>query len=187
MNDHRDHEPDDRTTSETGDDTGNAPDRAATDPLESLRRERDQLEEQLRRTLADAANMRRRQQKEAEDTRRRILEGVTQELLPVLDNFQLALQAFAERSDQTDPATLVDGIKMVQTLLGAALERHGLQEIQADGATFDPANHEAVGMERRPGVPAGQVLRVLQTGYRLGDRVLRHAKVLVSGEPPAGS
>ncbi|MEQ1633233.1 MAG: nucleotide exchange factor GrpE [Planctomycetota bacterium] len=151
--------------------------------LQTLRGERDQLEEQLRRTLADAANMRRRQQKESEDMRRRILEGFTQELLPVLDNFQLALQAWDGQTASKDPAALVQGVRMVQTLLRSALERHGLQEIDAKDQAFDPARHEAVAVESQAGIDAGHVLRVLMPGYLLTDRVLRHAKVVVSGKP----
>jgi molecular chaperone GrpE len=71
---------------------------------------------------------------------------------------------------------------MVQTLLRSALERHGLQEIDANDQAFDPARHEAVAVEQKPGVDAGRVLRVLMPGYLLTDRVLRHAKVVVSGK-----
>ena len=71
--------------------------------------------------MADAANMRRRAVKDAEDTRRRIVEGFTPELLPVLDNFQLALQSFDEQGEQADPTSFVEGVRMVQTLLVSAL------------------------------------------------------------------
>lgn len=152
--------------------------------LQTLRGERDQFEEQLRHALADAANMRRRMKQELDDSRRRIVEGFTQELLPVLDNFRLALNAWDERSEQTDPKSLVEGIRMVLASFRGALERHGLAEIAAENAPFDPARHEALGVEPRTDVPAGQVVRVLMPGYLLGDRVLRHAKVIVAGEPP---
>lgn len=151
--------------------------------LQALQQEKAKLEEQLQRTLADAQNMRRRAQKEAEDARRRILEGFTQELLPVLDNFQLALQAFEGQATGADPTALVQGVRMVQTLLRSALERHGLQEIDAGNQPFDPSRHEAVAVEQKAGVDEGRVLRVLMPGYLMTDRVLRHAKVVVSGKP----
>jgi molecular chaperone GrpE len=157
----------------------------ASADLAALQQERDQLADQLRRTLADAANMRRRQQQEAEETRRRIVEGFTQELLPVLDNFQLALQAWDEQDRGADPTALVQGVRMVQSLLQSSLERHGLRPIEAEGHPFDPARHEAVAVEPRADVPTGQVVRVLMPGYLLADRVLRHAKVVVAGEAPA--
>ena len=144
-----------------------------------LKDERDQLETQLQRTLADTANMRRRQKQELDDGKRRVVEGLTQELLPVLDSFTMALQAYDGSTG--DPKALIDGIRMVRTLLTGALERHGLQEIPAMGLPFDPARHEAVAVEPTNEVPEGHVLRVLQTGYQLADRVVRHSRVVVAG------
>lgn len=147
-----------------------------------LKEERDQLEGQLQRALADTANIRRRQKQELDEGRRRVVEGMTQELLPVLDSFEMALQAHDTTGG--DPAALVEGIRLVRTLLSGALERHGLQEIPAAGLPFDPARHEAVAVEPTTEVADGNVLRVLQTGYLLGDRVVRHSRVVVAGAPP---
>jgi molecular chaperone GrpE len=126
--------------------------------------------------------MRRRQKQEMDDNRRRVLEGLTQELLPVLDTFTMALAA--AESEATDPKTLVEGVRLVRTMLSGVLEHHGLVEIPATGQTFDPLRHEAVAVEPALGVPEGQVLRVLQTGYLLGDRVVRHSRVVVAGPAP---
>jgi molecular chaperone GrpE len=150
--------------------------------LTRLRDERDQLEQQLQRQLADAANVRRRQRQEMDDSKRRVLEGITQELLPALDSFGMALAAYD--AGNTDPNALVEGVRMTRTLLMSALERHGLQEIQAQDQPFDPARHEAVAAEPAPGVPEGQILRVLQPGYALGDRVVRHSRVVVAAPTP---
>src|SRR5687767_14492553 len=144
-----------------------------------LRDERDQLEQQLQRQLADAANVRRRQRQEMDDQKRRVLEGLAQELLPALDSFGMALAAFD--TGNTDPKALVEGVRMTRMLLTSALQRHGLQEIRAEGQPFDPAHHEAVAVEAAPGVPDGQIVRVLQAGYLLGERVVRHARVVVAG------
>jgi molecular chaperone GrpE len=149
-----------------------------------LKDERDQLEVQLQRTLADTANMRRRQKQEMDDSKRRVLEGLTQELLPVLDTFGAALQAYdAPNGGAADPKSLVDGVRLVRTMLSGALERHGLQEIRAEGAPFDPKLHDAVTVEPTSDVPEGHVVRVLQPGYLLGDRVVRHSRVTVAGNP----
>jgi molecular chaperone GrpE len=147
-----------------------------------LRDERDQLEQQLQRQLADAANMRRRQRQEMDDNKRRVLEGLAAELLPALDSFGMALAAFD--AGNTDAKVLIEGVRMTRMLLASALERHGLQEIKALGQPFDPALHDAVGTEPAPGVREGQVLRVLQAGYQLGDRVVRHSRVIVAGPTP---
>jgi molecular chaperone GrpE len=151
---------------------------ARDEELLRLKSERDQLEASLQRTLADLVNMRRRQKQEMEESRNRVLEGLTQELLPVLDSFTMALQA---HDSGTDAESLVEGVRLVRTLLSGALERHGLQEIQAEGKPFDPARHEAVAVEPTNTVPEGHVVRVLQVGYMLGDRVVRHSKVVVAG------
>jgi molecular chaperone GrpE len=143
-----------------------------------LREERDQLEQQLQRQLADTANIRRRQRQEMDDNKRRVLEGITQELLPALDSFALAIAAYD--AGNADPRSLIEGVRMTRTLLTSALERHGLTEIKADGQPFDPARHEAVAAEPAPGVPDGHIVRVLQTGYMLGDRVVRHSRVVVA-------
>lgn len=156
-----------------------------------LREERDQLEQKLQRAMADTQNILRRQRQELEDGRRRVLEGLTQELLPVLDTFGLALQSYdGEAADGSaageagDVAALVEGVRMVRTMLSGALERHGLKEIPAEGQPFDPARHEALGKEPNADVPENQVLRVMQTGYLLGDHVVRHSKVIVAGPQP---
>ncbi|MGC4017258.1 MAG: nucleotide exchange factor GrpE [Luteolibacter sp.] len=150
--------------------------------LVRLRDERDQLEQQLQRQLADAANVRRRARQEMDDQKRRVLEGITQELLPALDSFGLALAAFD--AGTSDAKALIEGVRMTRMLLAGALERHGLQEIKALGQPFDPLRHEAVATEPAPGVAEGQIVRVLQAGYQLGDRVVRHSRVVVAGPQP---
>lgn len=150
--------------------------------LTRLRDERDQLEQQLQRQLADAANMRRRQRQEMDDNKRRVLEGLSAELLPALDSFGMALAAFD--AGNADAKALIEGVRMTRMLLASALERHGLQEIKALDQPFDPALHEAVATEPAPGVREGQVLRVLQAGYQLAGRVVRHSRVIVAGPTP---
>lgn len=150
--------------------------------LARLQNERNQLEQQLQRQLADAANMRRRARQEMDDQKRRVVEGLAQELLPALDSFGMAIAAFD--GGNTDPKALVEGVRMTRMLLQSALERHGLQEIAATGVAFDPARHEAVGVEPSTTVAEGQILRVLQTGYQIGDRVVRHSRVVVAGPAP---
>lgn len=155
--------------------------------MTTLRAERDLLEQKLQRAMADTQNIRRRQRQEMDDSRRRVLEGLTQELLPVLDSFTLALQAYddssSEESSEGATSALVEGVRMVKTLLTGALERHGLEEIKAIGLAFDPARHEALGVEPNGDVVENQVVRVVQTGYLLGEHVVRHSKVIVAGPP----
>jgi len=155
----------------------------------ALRKERDLMKEQLARALADMQNLRRRQAKEADDVRTRAVESLARELLPVLDNFQLAMAAHDRQSTGESAATqsLVEGLQMVRALLEGALERHGLREIAAVGAPFDPSQHEAVGLAPGGKHPPGTVGEVLQRGYALGDKGRRASKVLVAPDPKANA
>lgn len=160
------------------------PDRLARE-VEELRAERDRLEEQLKRTMADLANVRRRHVKEMEEARQHALEGFAAELLPVLDNFHLALDAHEQHESgesRAETRAMVEGLEMVRTLLQAALERHGLSEIPALGERFDPNVHEAVGVDTEATTEPGRVTRVMQRGYSFKDKVIRPSKVVVAGE-----
>jgi molecular chaperone GrpE len=164
---------------------------ASAEDVAELRAERDRLDGQLKRALADLANIRKRHVKELEEARHRGTEALAAELLPVLDNFNLALAAHERHEQQrigdlpAEAKALADGVRMVRALLEAALERHGIAEIPAEDERFDPAHHEAVGVDPNTDVEAGRVTRVVQRGYRLGERILRASRVLVSGPPPA--
>lgn len=164
--------------------------------LAALRQEREALQDQLKRSLADLANIRRRHVKEMEQVRGAAAESLAAELLPVLDNFNLALEAHEQHtapSERGEAHALVEGLRMVRSLLEGTLERHGLREISGHGEPFDPNVHEAVGLDTESAVTPGHVARVLQRGYYFGEKVLRPSRVLVrdqgSGEakPAEGS
>lgn len=162
---------------------------AADAEMVRLREERDRLDAQLRRAMADLANIRKRHVKELEEARARALEAMAGELLPVLDNFQLALAAHEQHETgdvRAESHSMVEGLKMVRSLLHGVLERHGLVEIRAAGELFDPNVHEAVGVDTGASVEAGRVSRVMLPGYSFRDRVLRPSKVHVAGELSEG-
>lgn len=148
-----------------------------------LQNERDKLDNQLKHAMADLANFRKRQAKERIEIRNSVIEGMANELFPVLDNFSYALAAEAQQQGEDNSSSIVEGLRMVQTMLTGVLERHGVTEIPAAGQPFDPNVHEAVGVEAREGVPEGTILMVNQTGYRIGDRVVRPSRVTVAGQP----
>lgn len=157
--------------------------------LDALRRERDQAQDQLKRSLADLANVRRRHQQELLRAQGIALEALAHDLLPVIDHFGAALasqgttqmQGQAPAQPAEDLASLVQGVQMVRALLTEALARHGLREVPAAGEPFDPNVHEAVGLDPDADVAPGHVARVLQAGYHLGDRLLRPSRVIVKG------
>ncbi|MBK8976591.1 MAG: nucleotide exchange factor GrpE [Planctomycetes bacterium] len=169
-------------------DAADAPDESAP-PAPDVEERLARTEDQLRRAMADLANFQRRKLKDVEDARRRAIEGMAAELLPVVDNFHLALGA-TEQGDQQegfDIRTIVEGMRMVRSMLESVLERHGLAEIPATGTAFDPNLHDAVGVDSSAESTPGTVTRVMQRGYRIGDKVLRPSRVIVSGQPDAES
>lgn len=142
--------------------------------IERANEERELFEEKLKHALADMSNMRRRASEDAVRAREQAVGRVTQEILPVLDAFELAL------ASEGDRAALIEGVRMVHAMLEDLLGRHGVEVIAAMDTPFDPKFHEAIATEEREDVPSGTVVAVHQAGYRLRDRVLRPARVVVS-------
>jgi molecular chaperone GrpE len=99
-------------------------------------------------------------------------------LLPVVDSIELALN-----HKDSNPDALAQGVEMVAKLFHETLTRNGLEPISAQGQTFDPELHEAMMRQPDGSVPADTVLQEFQKGYRIGDVILRHAKVVVSAPP----
>jgi len=153
---------------------------AVLDDLNELQKkasERDEFLSLLQHLRADYANYQKRVQREMESTRRYAGQGLILDLLAGLDNVERAIQA-ADKS--ADSSGLLDGIRLVHQQLVAALARHGVQPIAAEGKPFDPAFHEALFEQPSADMPERTVLQELQKGYTLHDRVIRPAKVAVS-------
>ena len=142
--------------------------------ITELEAERDERLADLQRVAADFENYRKRVARDQESLVARAHERLVKELLPVLDNLERALAA----ASQHDEASLEDGVRLVHRALRDALEREGRVEIDADGA-FDPHVHEAL-LTQPSSEPDGTVIEVVEKGYRVGDRVLRPARVVVS-------
>jgi len=145
------------------------------DQLAALASERDEYLDLLQRVQADFENYRKRAAREQERLVAHAHERLVRELLPILDDLERALEA-AERHEE---AQLVEGVKLVEQALRRALAKEGLVEIPTDGA-FDPHVHEAMLTKPGNGTEPGAVLEVVQRGYRVGDRVVRPAKVIVA-------
>jgi molecular chaperone GrpE len=143
--------------------------------LAALEKERDEYLDSLRRLKAEFDNYRKRTAREHEAMSVRANEALLRELLPILDDLERALEAAEEHEE----AKLEDGVRLVQRALAEAVRRHGLEEIETNGA-FDPHVHEALLTQPAEDAEPGAVLQVLQKGYRLGDRVLRPARVVVA-------
>ncbi|MFW5875273.1 MAG: nucleotide exchange factor GrpE [Myxococcota bacterium] len=151
--------------------------------LAELEQERDKLKDQLLRTAADYENFRRRAKRDREEAERRAREEPLRELLPVVDNLERAVQA----ADQADNAQAVaEGVRMVLKMFEDVAARIGLQRISALGERFDPNLHDAMQQVETDEHPPGTVVQELVPGYRLADRLLRPAMVVVA-RPPSGS
>jgi molecular chaperone GrpE len=146
-----------------------------SEELEALRAERDKYLELAQRVQADFENYRKRALREQERLVAHAHERLVKELLPILDDLERALEA----AEQHEEAALVDGVKLVEHSLRKALQKEGLAEIETDGG-FDPHVHEALLTRPGNGAEPGSVLEVVQRGYRVGDRVVRPAKVIVA-------
>jgi len=136
---------------------------------------RDEFLDLLQRTKADFENYRKRAARDQERLVAHAHERLVRELLPVLDDLERTLEA-AERHEE---AALVDGVRLVERSLRKALEKEGLTEIETEGR-FDPHVHEAVLAQPVDDAEQGAVLEVMQRGYRLGDKVVRPARVIVA-------
>jgi molecular chaperone GrpE len=106
---------------------------------------------------------------------------LVRELLPAVDNLDRALEAVKPAGEASNGDELVSGVKLVRAELIAALARAGVDRFDPEGERFDPQFHEAVGQVSVDGAPAGTIIEVYQRGYRLGDTVIRPARVLVAG------
>jgi len=154
---------------------------AATSDSEvaKLKTEIEHLREMYLRKLAEFDNYRKRTDRERQELRRTAAEGLVAELLPVLDNFERALQ----HADESEPEAFREGVAMIARQFSDLLQRTGLEAVDPSGQIFDPELHEAVqrieGSEYRPGT----VVSVFSKGYLFGGRLLRPAMVAVAVEP----
>lgn len=150
---------------------------ASGDGQEELRAQLEELSQRLLRTQADFDNFRKRTRQEKEELTQYANAKLIVDLLPVMDNFFLAMQAAQGKGDTE---ALMKGVDMVFRQLAGVLEKAGVRTMEPVGEPFDPNRHEAVLSETAPETQAGLVLEVLRTGYLLHERVLRPAMVKVS-------
>jgi molecular chaperone GrpE len=133
------------------------------------------------RTQADFENYRKRAAREAAAAQERGVAKLAKELLPAVDNLNRALEAAQAANGSQDDNTLVSGIKLVHADVIAALSRVGIESFNPKGEQFDPQHHEAIAQQPVEGASPGTVVEVYQCGYRIGESVLRPARVVVAG------
>ena len=168
---------------------GNEPDPFVV--LENLNAENTALKDRVLRTMADMENLRRRTEKEVTDAKAYGVSNFAREMLNVADNLHRAVAnaPSAESPESTDAMKhLVAGLELTERDLLSRLARFGVKQLDPEGKRFDPNMHEALFEIPDESVPAGTVKQVVETGYSIGERVLRPAKVGVSrGGPKAAA
>jgi len=142
------------------------------------------LRERLLRALADAENTRRRGDRNVEDARKYAIADFARELLVVADNLQRALEAVEQKKEGSKQfKALLEGVRSTERILMNVFERFGIEKIDAFGKPFDPALHEAIMEVVDASHPNGTVVRVVEDGYQIQDRLLRPARVIVAKNP----
>jgi molecular chaperone GrpE len=149
---------------------------AAADPIDELRREKEALHDRLLRTAAEFDNYRKRMDRERRDLSEYAAADILIEFLPIVDNFERALQAPAG----SDAEAFKKGAELIHKQMLDLLRKRGVTPIEALGADFDPNLHQAVIHEASTTHREGEVMQELQRGYKLGDRLLRPSMVKVA-------
>jgi molecular chaperone GrpE len=159
---------------------------AAEAAITALRAEAAELKDKLLRAHAEVENIRKRAEREREETAKYAISKLAREVITVGDNFQRAIEAVPVGAAEQDPAlkSFLEGVTMTERELLNVLERHGIKRIQPLNEPFNPHLHQAVMEIQRTDVPAGTAVQVFQAGYTIGDRVLRPAMVAVSKGGP---
>ena len=146
--------------------------------LAEAQKQIDELNARMLRLTADYDNYRKRAQREKNDVRQYANQDLLEKLLPVLDNFETAITAVKD----ADPS-IRDGVQMIYDQLIGVLEAEGVESIDAMGKQFDPNLHEALSQEESAEVEEGKVIQQVQRGFRLNDRLVRAARVVVAKAP----
>ena len=155
-----------------------------SEELKTLAAKADENWQRLLRTTADFDNFKKRAAREKQDAIKFANESLMGKIIPVLDNFEMALAA-TQNTTGEGIKSLQDGVAMIHSQLKAVLTDAGLEEVDATGKTFDPNLHEAVSQQESAEVAEGNVLQQLRKGYRFRERLIRPATVIVAKKPAA--
>lgn len=173
MNNSNEHEEIDNGSAEGG----ASPERNSEIAEVDFQAEAAKLKDLALRARADLDNFRKRSLREKEDAIRYANNGLLEKLLPILDNFELGLDA---AKTAPDAASVLMGMSMVQKQLQEFIRTQGLDEVKTEGEIFDPTKHDAVAQEFNPDIPDGHIIRQVRKGYKIKDRLIRAASVIVS-------
>lgn len=182
MSDNQDYMPENQPANDTGLGEG--------DEIAVLKAENAELKDRLLRALADTENTRRRAERERLDASQYAITKFARDILAVADNFARAIDACpadARESASPQVKAVIEGVEATERQLLATLESHGVKPIDTSDGKFDPNFHQAIAEVAGEGKPPGTIMNVVQTGYVIGDRLLRPAMVTVARREPAGA
>jgi molecular chaperone GrpE len=181
MSDQQDYTPETQPANDPGEPEGGE--------LAILKGENAELKDRLLRALADVENTRRRGDRERQDASQYAVAGFARDILAVADNFARAIEACpkdAREGASPQVKAVIEGVEATERQLLATLERHGVKQIDTSDGKFDPNFHQAIAEVASEGKPPGSIVNVVQTGYVIGDRLLRPAMVTVARREGAG-
>lgn len=182
MNSQPEIEPESQSEANQGSQPGASAREEPATSVENLTTELEKYKDAALRARADLDNYRKRVAREKEDAIRYANNSLLESLLPILDNFELGLDA---ARNTPEAAGIVQGLQMVRKQLEDFLRDHGVEIVHAEGTPFDPNLHEAVAHEPDSAAKEGTVIRQVRKGFKLKDRLIRPASVVVSKGPPA--
>ncbi|MBY7649175.1 MAG: nucleotide exchange factor GrpE [Candidatus Liberibacter europaeus] len=154
-----------------------------TDPIEEAQSKAKEFHEKYIRVVAEMENLRRRTDREKQDIQYYSNTAFARDMLSVADNLSRALDytpTDEEKIVNTGLKSLIDGIEMTKREMISTLEKHGIKKLESDGKKFDPNFHQAMFEEQNETIPANTIIKVVQDGYTINDRVLRPALVGIS-------
>jgi molecular chaperone GrpE len=163
---------------------------SAVDPIAVLEAEKDELRDKFLRLMADMENLRRRTEREVADARTYAVANFARDMLNVADNVRRGIETVSDetRASADDSfKSFLEGIELTERDLLKTLERHGVKKLDPMGQKFDPHVHQAMFEVPNPDVPSGTIVQVMQSGFVIGDRVLRPALVGVAKGGPKTS
>lgn len=172
--------PENPETVEDGEAAANPSDGDNGETVDELKRQLEEAQGRYLRAKADSDNYRKRAQREFGEIRQSAKAATVDEFLTVFDHFQMAME---HAEQKPDIATLKEGMALILNEFQRAFENLGVKKVDATGEEFDPGEHHAVAEENSDGVPEGCVLRQWKPAYRLGERLIRPATVVVSKGP----
>ncbi len=150
------------------------------DAMQALADERDQLKDQLLRSMAEFQNFRKRQEEQRRKMQEMATESIMLEIIPILDNYERTLASIEKGATLESVA---EGMRSVEKQMRSVLEAHGVKRIEAIGQPFDPEHHDAIGIETSEEHEHDTVMTELEPGYKMGERTVRPARVKVAKRP----